>query len=220
MSLSFKSMFIIAFCAQFCIAFPWISSSNFHINAYHSQLPHELQRTWSVYPQLTWLRDTLVESVFGPLNKSQLEDARPTKRPNTRPSASKVPSSLTSKYGKQVVLRFTLSTPEEEQALTDAVDVLLLDVWAFTNSWADVQIQEDMVWRSIYHTHPYTKLTFLIGAISTEFHSRFPQNCPYMSHPQHCHGCVPIYPRHRTYLTTQAYVHHRAARHEQEASFV
>jgi extracellular matrix protein 14 len=52
---------------------------------------------------------------------------------------------LSAKYGKDVVLRFNLSTAEEEKALAEAADVLLLDVWEFTNNWADIRISQDDV---------------------------------------------------------------------------
>ncbi len=44
-----------------------------------------------------------------------------------------------------MVLRFILSTPSEEKALAEAADSLFLDVWEFTNSWADIRLREEDV---------------------------------------------------------------------------
>jgi len=44
-----------------------------------------------------------------------------------------------------VVLRFNLSTAAEEKALAEAADTLFLDVWEFTNNWADIRLREDDV---------------------------------------------------------------------------
>ena len=44
-----------------------------------------------------------------------------------------------------MVLRFNLSTPAEEKALAEAADTLFLDVWEFTNNWADIRLREDDV---------------------------------------------------------------------------
>ncbi len=64
------------------------------------------------------------------------------------PSSSELPNTLLAKYGGDVVLRFNLSTPVEEQALAEAADTLFLDVWAFTQNWADIRLREDDVRRS------------------------------------------------------------------------
>jgi extracellular matrix protein 14 len=44
-----------------------------------------------------------------------------------------------------VVLRFNLSTPEEEKALAEVADTLFLDIWGFANNWADIRLREDDV---------------------------------------------------------------------------
>lgn len=49
------------------------------------------------------------------------------------------------KYGGDVVLRFNLSTAEEEAALAEAADTLFLDVWEFNRNWADIRLREDDV---------------------------------------------------------------------------
>ena len=42
-------------------------------------------------------------------------------------------------------MRFEIRSAEEAQALSDAIDVLLLDVWEFTPDWVDVRLSKDVV---------------------------------------------------------------------------
>ena len=102
------------------------------------QQPHKLR---NVFPQLTWLRDTAVERVFGiPPKAAKNGPDKPTSRPS-----SQLPATLLAKYGGDVVLRFNLSTPLEEKMLAEAADTLFLDVWEFTSNWADIRLREDDV---------------------------------------------------------------------------
>ena len=43
------------------------------------------------------------------------------------------------------MLRFDIKIEEEAKALADAVNVLFLDVWEFTNDWVDVRLSKDVV---------------------------------------------------------------------------
>lgn len=98
----------------------------------------------SVFPQLIWLRDAAIEKVFGAHPKS----VKPCRhRPTNSQGSSQLPATLLAKYGGDVVLRFNISTPEEEKALSEAADTLFLDVWEFTNNWADIRLREnDVCW--------------------------------------------------------------------------
>lgn len=96
----------------------------------------------SVFPQLRWLRDTAVEKVFGVPPKAVKAKVESSFR---RPSTSQLPETLLAKYGGDVVLRFNISTSEEEAALSEAADTLFLDVWEFSHNWADIRIREDDV---------------------------------------------------------------------------
>lgn len=49
-----------------------------------------------------------------------------------------------------MVLRFNLSTPAEEKALAEVADTLYLDIWDFTNNWADIRLREDDVRSSTF----------------------------------------------------------------------
>ena len=44
-----------------------------------------------------------------------------------------------------MVLRFEIRTQEEAKALVDAVNVLFLDVWEFTNTWVDIRLSKDVI---------------------------------------------------------------------------
>jgi extracellular matrix protein 14 len=106
-----------------------------------------------VFPQLTWLRDTAIEIIFGVQPKTDTAttttavgqanvQTTPSQR---RPSSAQLPDTLLAKYGGDVVLRFNITTVEEEAALAEAADTLFLDVWEFTNNWADIRLAEDDV---------------------------------------------------------------------------
>lgn len=94
----------------------------------------------NVFPQLAWLRDTAIEKVFGLPPNSKATPSRPTSTSPT--SNSQLPAKLLAKYGGDVVLRFNLSSHAEEKALAEAADTLFLDIWEFTNNWADIRLRE------------------------------------------------------------------------------
>ena len=106
-----------------------------------AQRPAKLR---NVFPQLTWLRDTAIEKVFGvPPKSKQLQGNQPA--PPPRSASAQLPATLRAKYGGDVVLRFNISTWEEEAALSEAADTLFLDVWEFADNWADIRLREDDV---------------------------------------------------------------------------
>jgi len=94
---------------------------------------------YRVFPQLTWLRDTAIEKVWGKPAKNGMY------APSPRSSNAQLPATLLAKYGGDVVLRFNLSTPYEEKSLAEAADTLFLDIWEFRNNWADIRLREDDV---------------------------------------------------------------------------
>ena len=121
---------------------PWTTSiSNPSQHPRTEQQPSNRAR--NVFPQLTWLRDTAIEKIFGLPPKAAKQSA--SDMPISQPSTSKLPGSLLAKYGGEVVLRFNLTTPDEERALAEAANTLFLDVWEFTNNWADIRLPEDDV---------------------------------------------------------------------------
>lgn len=124
--------------------------AQFPSNRLHQATESRAHKLRDVFPQLTWLRDTAVEKVFGlPPKPSQNRNSH--KDAATRPSSSQLPATLLAKYGGDVVLRFNISTFEEEAALSEAADTLFLDVWEFTDNWADIRLREDDVRVAIYY---------------------------------------------------------------------
>jgi extracellular matrix protein 14 len=125
---------------------PWSRSDNaqFSPTQRHQSTEQQPYKSRNVFPNLTWLRDFTIEKVFGVPPKP----AKPgTDRPGSLPppSSSQLPNTVLAKYGGDVVLRFNLSTPYEEKELAEAADTLFLDVWAFTNNWADIRLREEDV---------------------------------------------------------------------------
>jgi extracellular matrix protein 14 len=140
---------ILVICAPFqAIAAPWSGSDNVKASSQFAtpQRQHpsvEQPRSfWSGLPQLKFLRNAFTRTGHQ-LPQSATKDV--IAKPVTKPSNTKLPSRLLAHYNKDVVLRFNLSTPYEEQMLADAADHLLLDVWEFTNNWADIRLSEDVV---------------------------------------------------------------------------
>ena len=111
---------------------------------YRQPSPQQPPKSRNVFPQLTWLRDTAIEKVFGiPPDAKALKG---TKSAQTgRAPSSRLPAKLRAKYGGDVVLRFNISSVEEEAALSEAADTLFLDVWEFADNWADIRLREDDV---------------------------------------------------------------------------
>lgn len=87
----------------------------------------------SVFPFLTKLRDGAVEFLFG---------RHPTK--DCSKSTTSI-NSLRSKYGDEIVMRFNVTSIEEEQALADASRSLFLDVWAVTRDYVDIRMPTNQV---------------------------------------------------------------------------
>ncbi|KAH7152983.1 hypothetical protein EDB81DRAFT_440047 [Dactylonectria macrodidyma] len=85
-----------------------------------------------LFPFLTKIRDSAIEFVFG---------RHPTKEATPPPALNQ----LRAQYANQLVLRFNVSTAEEEGALADAIARLFLDVWAFTDEYVDVRLHADEV---------------------------------------------------------------------------
>lgn len=123
-------------------AVPWGAGQNSHFAAKHYADEHTTQK--GVFPRLTWLRDTVIQKLFG-LPPTSAKPAHESHGLATRPTSSQLPATLLAKYGGDVVLRFNLSTAAEETALAEAADTLFLDVWEFTNNWADLRLREDDV---------------------------------------------------------------------------
>jgi extracellular matrix protein 14 len=135
---------VLALCTTIsAFTLPWAAHSNPHAAATKSDISPD-QKLRSVFPQLTWLRDTAIERVFGVPKKDSKAGCHKS-GPASHTSTHELPAKLLAKYGDDVVLRFNLTTPEEERALAEAADTLFLDVWEFTNNWADIRLRKDDV---------------------------------------------------------------------------
>ncbi|OAF57115.1 Putative metallocarboxypeptidase ecm14 [Pseudogymnoascus destructans] len=130
------------------VAVPWATGdSTQSLSGRDAKAPYH--RSHSVFPQLTWLRDTAIEKIFGgnakPETATAKENGQVATTSQRRPLSAQLPATLLAKYGGDVVLRFNITTLEEEAALAEAADTLFLDVWEFTNNWADIRLAEDDV---------------------------------------------------------------------------
>lgn len=135
-------LFVLSCVPLLVIAFPGSNGDHAQLRGpqIHQPVEKRSHQSKSVFPQLTWLRDTAVEKIFGVPPKSKVQD-----RPSRQQYSSQLPATLLAKYGGDVVLRFNISTSEEEAALAEAADTLMLDVWEFTDNWADIRLREDDV---------------------------------------------------------------------------
>ena len=90
---------------------------------------------------LTRLRDGIIDTIWrkAPVDLSHASHSRGI------PLISKPPSNLLARFGGDVVLRFTIQSAEEAKALSNAANILFLDVWEFTPKWADVRLAKDLV---------------------------------------------------------------------------
>ena len=139
LSLFFILLILVACAPLRVLAVPWVTNDD-HRHYSTPQRHQEHRKIPAVFPQLTWLRNTAIEKIFGiPPKVSHPGTDRP------KSLTSQLPSTLLAKYGGDVVLRFNLTTSHEERALADAADTLFLDVWEFTDNWADIRLREDDV---------------------------------------------------------------------------
>lgn len=84
------------------------------------------------FPALTQLRDSVVELLFGRHPAKAANPAGPHRNPPAQ-------------YAGERVLRFNVSTLDEEAALAEAAGRLFLDVWAFSGDYVDIRLHADQV---------------------------------------------------------------------------
>lgn len=87
----------------------------------------------------TRVRDLIIETIWGPPPKGP---SAPSKQLST---TFPPPSKYGARYGREVVLRFRVSSAEEIEALLKASDTLFIDVWSATEEWVDLRIAKDVV---------------------------------------------------------------------------
>ncbi len=84
------------------------------------------------------LRDAIIEQIW----------SIPSKSPSTSfPSiaSARAPDNFRARYGGDVVLRFQIKTQDEAKAISEAADILYLDIWEATNDWVDIRIAKEVV---------------------------------------------------------------------------
>lgn len=86
-----------------------------------------------LFPWLARLRDAVIENVFG---------RHPSRTVGQPPNVALIPPA---KYANELVLRFNVSTVDEETILSEAASRLFLDVWAFTDDFVDIRLHADEV---------------------------------------------------------------------------
>ncbi|KAM7194793.1 hypothetical protein V8F20_007813 [Naviculisporaceae sp. PSN 640] len=83
----------------------------------------------NVFPVLGWLRDSVVQLVFG----------RPARR---LPAKGVTPAAaLPDQYRDSIVVRFNITNPEEGKTLSKVVIELSADVWAVTPEFVDIRVR-------------------------------------------------------------------------------
>ncbi|KAK0392138.1 hypothetical protein NLU13_1636 [Sarocladium strictum] len=103
-------------------------STNRHPTEYHSSN----DRRQPLFPILTKIRDEAVELLFG---------RHPTKADADSPSFP----DIRALYHNEIVLRFNVTTFDEEAALAEAAARLFLDIWAFTDEFVDIRLHVDVI---------------------------------------------------------------------------
>lgn len=64
--------------------------------------------------------------------------------PRQRPKIPK-PALNALQHGQDLVLRFNISSPAEATTLAEAANILILDVWEYTDDWVDIRLAKDII---------------------------------------------------------------------------
>ncbi|KAL2005430.1 hypothetical protein VTN00DRAFT_2641 [Thermoascus crustaceus] len=94
-------------------------------------------------PRRPWIRfrDMVIETIWG-IRKELSDLSALTKDPSRDRSP---PSKSLTRYGSDVVLRFTIRSSAEARALEEAANVLFLDVWASTDEFVDIRLAREVI---------------------------------------------------------------------------
>lgn len=122
-------------------------------------------------PRRPWIRfrDMVIETIWG-IRKEPSDLSALIKDPSRDRSP---PSKSLTRYGSDVVLRFTIRSSAEARALEEAANVLFLDVWASTDEFVDIRLAREVVSvvRSLmgqWHLANHRLLTdsFVVGSLT------------------------------------------------------
>ena len=124
---------------------------------------------------LARIRDSIIQTIWRIPTDKRLKSAN-TKSPASRNGP---PSQLLARYGGDLVLRFEIRTAEEAEALADAINVLILDVWEFTTEWVDIRLSKDVVSLPNKVCWCGSINRYCLGSLFTWFASSFATACTY-----------------------------------------
>ncbi|KIW88240.1 uncharacterized protein Z519_11351 [Cladophialophora bantiana CBS 173.52] len=83
-------------------------------------------------------RDAIIERIWSIPNRYSYKSSSISK-------AARAPENFRARYGCDVVLRFQVKSEEEAKAISEAADILYLDIWEATNEWIDIRIAKEVV---------------------------------------------------------------------------
>jgi extracellular matrix protein 14 len=101
--------------------------------AWHNRDSHYDRQDGYVLPFLKRLRDGAIELILGQPSSSR-------SKPVWTDAAT-----VHARYRDDVVIRFNVTNPEEESALSTAAVQMLLDGWAFTPEFVDIRINKKYI---------------------------------------------------------------------------
>ncbi|KAH0837525.1 hypothetical protein AYO21_05013 [Fonsecaea monophora] len=84
------------------------------------------------------LRDAIIERIWS-------IPSRYSYKPSSIAGGARAPDNFRARYGGDVVLRFQIKTEDEARAISEAADILYLDIWEATNEWVDVRVAKEVV---------------------------------------------------------------------------
>lgn len=104
------------------------------------QVPQQPSHTRNGRSWFSRARNNVIQSIWHIPPNRALSGAVDRDSITARP-----PPTLLARYGGDLVLRFQINSIEEAEALTEAVNVLFLDVWEFNSEWVDIRLSKDVV---------------------------------------------------------------------------
>ncbi|PGH13083.1 hypothetical protein AJ80_06455 [Polytolypa hystricis UAMH7299] len=141
MKLISKSTFLVALSfALTASAIPSLSPHGYssqHTSPVPAFAEHRNQAPLGLWKKL---RNSVIETVWGvPEHHRASTGSRPASL------LSPAPPLLRARYGDDVVLRFSLKSASDAQAIAEASNILFLDIWASSDDWVDIRVAKDVV---------------------------------------------------------------------------